>query len=223
MNPSIFTSYLKRPLPVTEFRFIDAMLVGIIAVLDNLILQPLLDMGSGNPKLGNPVDDIDRQIKAIDLIPDGQLKGGIDIAFFLVTAHVQVFMVGAAISEFVNQPGVAVEIENDRSVGGKQTVKIPVGEAVKVFRLRFHFKKINDINETDFKTGEVLPQKSGRCQGFRSGDVAGAGHHHVGFTPLIVTGPIPDADALGAVLNGFFHAQVLKMRLLIGNDDIYIV
>ena len=92
-------------------------------------------MSPGDSELGNPVDDVDRQIETVDLVPHGQLERRIDIAMFLVAAHVEVLVVGAAVGELVNQPGVAVEVENDRLVGGEQAVKVPVGQAVEVFGL----------------------------------------------------------------------------------------
>ena len=80
---------------------------------------------------------------------------------------------------------------------------------MEVFGLRLQLEQVDDVDETDFEFRKVLPEQSGRRQGFHGGDVARAGHHDVGFTPLVVAGPIPDADALGAVLDGFIHVQVL--------------
>jgi hypothetical protein len=51
---------------------------------------------------------------------------GINIAMFLIAAYVKVFVVGAAVSELVNQPGVAMKVENNRLVYGEQAVKVPV-------------------------------------------------------------------------------------------------
>ena len=83
-------------------------------------------MSPGNSEFGNPVDDIHRQVEAIDLVPHGELEWGINIAMFLIAAYVKVFVVGAAVSEFVNQPGVAMKVENNRPVYGEQAVKVPV-------------------------------------------------------------------------------------------------
>lgn len=83
-------------------------------------------MSPGDSNLGNPLDDINRQSETIDLVPYGELERGIDIAMFLVAAHVKVFVVGAAVSELVNQLGVAMKVENDRLVYGEQAVEVPV-------------------------------------------------------------------------------------------------
>ena len=39
---------------------------------------------------------------------------------------------------------------------------------------------------------------------------------------IVVAGPIPDAGALGAVLNGSVHVQILQVRLLVGDDDVLV-
>ena len=132
-------------------------------------------------------------------------------------------MVGAAVSELVNQPGVAMKVENDRLIDGEQAVKVPVGQAVEVFGLRLQLEQVDDVDETDFDFGKVLPEQGGRRQGLHGRDVARAGHHHVGFIPLVVAGPIPDPNALGAVPDGVIPGQVLEMKLLIRNDDVDIV
>jgi len=86
---------------------------------------------------------------------------------------------------------------------------------VEVFRLRLQFEEVDDVDETNFKIREMLAEQSSRRQGFQGRDIARTGHHYVGFAPLVVAGPIPDADALGAVFDGFTHVQVLKVRLFI--------
>ncbi len=76
-------------------------------------------MSPYNSELGNPVDDVNREVETIDLVLDGELQRRIDIAVLLVAADMEVLMIGPAVGEFVNQPGVTVEIENDRLVHGE--------------------------------------------------------------------------------------------------------
>src|SRR5208283_3334408 len=49
------------------------------------------------------------------------------------------------------------------------------------------------------------------------------GEDDIRLATLVVTRPVPNADALGAVLNRGIHIEVLKMQLLVGDDYIYIV
>jgi len=55
------------------------------------------------------------------------------------------------------------------------------------------------------------------------GNVAAGGEDDVGLDALVVGGPVPDSETFGAVLDGFFYAEELKMILLVGNDDVYVV
>ena len=52
-----------------------------------------------------------------------------------------------------------------------------------------------------FSSGEVLAQQIDRGQALQGGHVTAAGHDHVRLAALVVAGPVPDADAGGAVLD----------------------
>ena len=54
----------------------------------------------------------------------------------LVAAHVQVGVIGPAVGELMNQPRVAVKIENDRLVEREQAVEIAVAKAVRMLAAR---------------------------------------------------------------------------------------
>jgi len=72
------------------------------------------------------VDDINGQAETVDLVFDGQFQWCVDIALFLVAAYVQMLVIGAAVGQAVDQPGVTVEIENDRLIPGEQAVEVAV-------------------------------------------------------------------------------------------------
>ena len=74
-----------------------------------------------------------------------------------------------------------------------------------------------------FKSGKSLFQNRNRGDRLHGRDVAGARHHHVGLGAVVGGGPVPDADALGAVRYGFFHGEVLKMVLLVRDDHVDVV
>ena len=56
-----------------------------------------------------------------------------------------------------------------------------------------------------------------------SGTIPTTRHDYIGFDALVVTGPVPDAGALGAVHDGRLHVQVLQVHLLVRRDDIDII
>ena len=72
--------------------------MGVIDAVDDLILQPFLDVCTDGAQARNPVDDIDRQVEAIDLIVNGKLQRCVDVALFLVAADVDVLVVVATIA-----------------------------------------------------------------------------------------------------------------------------
>lgn len=129
-----FVLTLKRPGPIDNFGLVNAEFKGMIGIFDNLVLQPLFDMRPGYLELGNPVNDIYGKIKPVYLVLYGQLQGCVDITFFFIAPNVQILMIGTPVSQLVNEPGVAVKIKNNRFVQGKQAIKIPMAQAVRVFR-----------------------------------------------------------------------------------------
>ena len=180
-------------------------------------------MGSAHAETRYPIDNIDSQIKTVDLIFNGQLQGCADISLFLVAPDMQIFMIGAAISQFVNQPWITVKIKNDRPVHSKKTVEVTIGEAVLMLGMGFKLENIDHIDEADFKVREIFPEEGSCRQGFHGGYVARAGDHHVRSVSLIATGPRPDTYALGAVSDCIIHRQVLQVRLPVGNNDIDVI
>ena len=77
------------------------------------------------------------------------------------------------------------------------------------------FEKIHHVDETNLYVGELFPQQHCRGQRLLGRYVAGGGHHDIGFDTLVVTGPVPNTDALGAMLDSRIHIQVLQVQLLV--------
>ena len=70
-------------------------------------------------------------------------------------------------------------------------------------RLQLH--EIDHIDHADLELRQMLAQDRNRRQRLERRHIAGAGHDHVRLAVLIVAGPLPDADALGAMLDGRIH------------------
>ena len=83
--------------------------------------------------------------------------------------------------------------------------------------------QVDDVDDPDLELGNVLPQQVDRRQRFERRDVAGAGHHDIGLTALIVARPLPDADASRAVPDRRVHVEPLRRRLLARDDDVDVV
>src|SRR5215469_17504450 len=147
----------------------------------------------------HPVNNVHRKAEAVDIIINRQLQWGIDAAFLLVAAHVDVFVVPPPISQTMNQLRVAVEIEDDRLVHGKQRIKIAVSKAVGMLSIGLELKKIDKVDEPDFEIWKFLAKHRRRGQRLMCGDITSRRHHYIRLARLIIARPIPDADAFAAV------------------------
>ena len=90
------------PSPVGDILRIHAVLMGVGPVGQNCLLHALLDVGSAGAQARNPVDHISNQVEAVDLIIHRQLQRGVDVAFLLISAHMEVDVVGAVVGESVD-------------------------------------------------------------------------------------------------------------------------
>ena len=98
--------------------------MGVVDAVDDLVLEPLLDVGGGGLEAGDAVDDVDGEVEAVYLVEDGELQRGVDVALFLVAANVDVVVVVALVGELVDQRGIGVEVEDDGLVGGEEGVEL---------------------------------------------------------------------------------------------------
>src|SRR5579864_1242885 len=85
------------------------------------------------------------------------------------------------------------------------------------------FEEINHINESDLEVRKFLTQQRGRRQGLLRWNVSGGSHHEIRLAALVIAGPIPNANALGAMDDGLLHIQKLQVLLLVAHDHIYVI
>src|ERR1700722_2493165 len=102
-----------------------------IDAVDDLALQPFFDVCANRPQPRYAVDHIDRQVEAIHLIQNRELQRSVNVAFFLISAHMNVLMVPAQVRELVNQRRVGMKVKNDRLVGSKQGVEVTVAKPMR--------------------------------------------------------------------------------------------
>src|SRR5207248_8942565 len=58
---------------------------------------------------------------------------------------------------------------------------------------------------------------------FQSRDIAATSHNDIRLAPLVVAGPVPNADAGGAMLYRLVHREPLGSGLFAGDDDVDVV
>jgi hypothetical protein len=93
---------LEWPFPIRDLGTIHAEFVGVLFTRDLLVDEVLANAGAGDAETRHPVNRIDGQAEAIGLIPDGQLQRRVDVALFLVAAHMDVVLTWPAVGEAVD-------------------------------------------------------------------------------------------------------------------------
>src|SRR6516162_240629 len=94
---------------------------------------------------------------------------------------------------------------------------------MRMFGTWHELEQIDDIHESYLDVRQVLPEQSRRGERLHRWDIAATRHDYIGLNALVVAGPVPNSRSLRAVLNRRFHIKVLKMHLLVRNDDIDVV
>src|ERR671923_2579263 len=100
-------------------------------------------------------------------------------ALFLVPAHVQIIVIGPAVSQAMNQPRIAMIRKDDRLIGGKKRVEILVRQTVWMLLGRLKFHKIDNIDEANSQIVYMLPEEVDRRKRFQSRNISGACHYNV--------------------------------------------
>ena len=162
-------------------------------------------------------------MEAVNVVEHAHVERRRRRAFFLVAAHVQVLVIRPPIRQPMNQPRVAVEGEDDRLVLREQRIEVSIRQAVRMLFRRLQFHQVHHVDDADFQFRQMLAKQLHGGQSLQSRHVAAAGHHHVRLAALVVAGPFPDAQALGAVLDRLVHGQPLRRGLLAGDNDVDVV
>src|SRR5437868_8011407 len=129
--------------------------------------HPLPQVGGGGGQAGDAVDDVDDQVVAVDVVEHRHVEGRGRGALLLVPAYMQVVVAVAAVGEAVDEPGVAVEVEDDRLVGGEEGVELGVRHAVRVFGGGLQAHQVDDVDDADLQVGQVLAQQRGGGERFQ--------------------------------------------------------
>jgi hypothetical protein len=98
----------------------------------------------------------------------------------------QVGMISAVISKPVNQPGIAVKIEDDGLFTVNKLSKSRSLNPCGCSRSDCSLKRSTTLMNRILRSGNSLAQQRCRRQCFLRGNIAGASHHHVRLMSLIV-------------------------------------
>src|SRR6266436_2939295 len=132
-------------------------------------------------------------------------------------------MIRAPIGQAVNQPGIAVVGKDDRLVDCKDRVELTVGKPVWMFGCGLNRHQVNYIDDSDLDIRKMLAQQVDGRKRLKCRDISGTGHHDIRVASLVVRSPLPNSDAIRAMLDGKSHVEPLERRLLSSNDDVDVV
>src|ERR1700675_1264446 len=124
---------LIGPLPIPDFWQVVSMFADVLFVLNDLVTQKPLKMGGDALQARGAVDHVAREVKTIQFVQDGHIEGSRRRAFFLISADVEVVMIGAPISQAVNQPRITVVSKDDGLVDRKYRVELTIGKSMGMF------------------------------------------------------------------------------------------
>ena len=62
------------PLPITDFRHVVSVLSDVCFMINELIADRLFGIGGHIPEPGNAVDDVSRQVEAVQVVTDHHVK-----------------------------------------------------------------------------------------------------------------------------------------------------
>jgi len=94
----------RAPHPISDFGQVLAVQVDVSFVLDQLVPELLLQVDAPLAGLRHAIDCVHHEVEAVQVVQHRHVEGGGDSPLLLVTADVDVVVVGAAITQPMDQP-----------------------------------------------------------------------------------------------------------------------
>src|SRR6202044_2738565 len=105
-------------------------------------------------------------------------------------------------------PAVTVMGEQHGRRFGEELLEVEVVHSVRVLAWAHENGKVDHVNDADFDSGQIFLKPPGGGHRFESGYVADAGEDDVRVAAVIAR-EFPDGFASRAVLDSFFHRELL--------------
>src|SRR5438128_11551686 len=94
---------------------------------------------------------------------------------------------------------------------------------MRMLSARHQPEEVYDIDEAQLQVRKMLPQHGCGGKRLHRRDVAATRDDEIGLAVLIAARPFPYPGTLRAVLNRGVHVEILKVRLLVGDNHIDVV
>ena len=163
------------------------------------------------------------EMKTIDVVQDRHVEWSGSRPLLLVAAHMEVPMIVPAVGQTMNEPGIAVECEDNGPVSREDRLELGLGEPVGMLTPWLQRHEINNVDDPDLELWDCRSKQIDRCESLHGWHVAGAGHYDVRLTTSVVACPVPDADSRFAVANCRLDVEPLGLGLLARDDHVDIV
>src|ERR1035441_6289986 len=92
-----------------------------------------------------------------------------------------------------------------------------------VFSAWLQLEQVNNVDKSDFQVRKPFSEQGSGGQCFLGGDITRCSKDNIRFLTIIITGPIPDTDALCAVGNSGINIQVLQVALFVRDNDVDVI
>ncbi len=189
-------------------------------MIDLFMANSLFGIDRKISEFRHTINHICHEMIPVKIVKNNHIKKGGLRAFFFIASNVDVYIVGSPICQTMDQPGIRKKGKNGGFIRCKEGIEHLVGQAMRMLALRLKVHEIHHILHSNFQIGNLFAQKVHRSQCLKGGYITGAGHDHIGFSPFIVAGPIPNSDTSRTVLYGRIHLQILQRGLFAGHKDI---
>lgn len=149
---------VAAPFPFQDLRQILTVGSDVLLMFDALVADGLLGISRGRAQ-PHPFDHVRREMESIHIVEEHHVERRRSGAFFFVPADVKVLVIGPAIREAMDQPGIAVIRENDGLIGRKEGVKVLIRQPVWVLGLILELHQVHNIDHPNFQLGHVLAEQ----------------------------------------------------------------
>ena len=125
----------RFPLPIPDFWHVFSVFGDVTLMLGKFFVDGLSYLGGDGMKMRHAVNGVGHEMKAVETVHHHLVKRRAGRAFLLVTVHMKIPMVFAAISEPVNQRGITMVSKDNRLIDSKEAVKVRISQAMRMVAL----------------------------------------------------------------------------------------
>src|ERR1035437_8978724 len=94
----LFLYFVSIPFPVKNLRHVLSMFINVLFMFDELVPNQLLESGTSDTQLWQPVYHILYQVKPVKIIQNCHVEVSCNGAFFLIAPDMHIFVISTTVS-----------------------------------------------------------------------------------------------------------------------------